>query len=108
MKTCIYCEKRQAKQQYDYAGQPTGMMCDDCWQTSGLNPNNHENLNAIEITDMATRIQTDYSTAKRLRQRYGGWIAIPNGNTNGVCYWYSHKFTRGQILQDLPGTIGVE
>jgi len=37
---CIYCESidKPVVQRYDYAGNPAGIMCDDCWKTSGLNP----------------------------------------------------------------------
>ena len=36
---CPYCEKpKEVKQRRDYAGNAAGMMCDECWETSGLNP----------------------------------------------------------------------
>ena len=37
MKPCPYCENPNAKQRRDYAGNPAGVMCDECWKTSGLN-----------------------------------------------------------------------
>lgn len=38
---CVYCEmEKVVEQRYDYLGQPAGVMCDSCWQTSGLNPEN--------------------------------------------------------------------
>ena len=38
-RNCPYCEQlREVKQRMDYAGNAAGMMCDDCWKTSGLNP----------------------------------------------------------------------
>jgi len=38
-RNCPYCEQlRGVKQRMDYAENAAGMMCDACWETSGLNP----------------------------------------------------------------------
>jgi len=44
---CMYCKtvKSTKKQRYDYQNSPAGIMCDECWSTSGLNP---EKLNHIQ------------------------------------------------------------
>lgn len=39
---CPYCEELKettdVRQRWDYAGQAAGIMCEKCWETSGLNP----------------------------------------------------------------------
>jgi hypothetical protein len=47
--TCVYCEQKKmtVHQRYDYAGNAAGIMCDECWTTSGLNPARNKLLQSI-------------------------------------------------------------
>ena len=57
MPICIYCEKERemVEYRYDYAGNAAGVMCDWCWETSGLNPNQKEEatMKLIDVYESA-------------------------------------------------------
>ncbi len=41
-RACPYCEKQtdSVQQRWDYMRKAAGIMCDNCWAASGLNPAN--------------------------------------------------------------------